>query len=198
MLKSLSLPQGERKRPHPSKKFSQSFSTSPKPPAYSLASLSREPDCAPGIREGGGDLPPVEAVPRSRGRQTGRHARRTSDSLSLLVCVGGRRSTVHSDVRASVPDAAWMRARPNAATATGRGRRPKAFRRLTPRGQAGSTDHPLQNLDWWSRPSRLPDFLSTARSETRRGDDGAWLFLAPAERGRGGSVRRTETERGDL
>ena len=45
------------------------------------------------------------------------------------------------------------------ATDTGRGRRPKALRRLMPRDQAGSMNHPTMNLDWWSRPSRLPDFF---------------------------------------
>ncbi|RLP22919.1 hypothetical protein D8676_21955 [Mesorhizobium sp. YM1C-6-2] len=60
------------------------------------------------------------------------------------LCDGGRRSTVRpGPLEYLVADRTC--ARPKAATATGRGRRPKAFRRLTPRGQAGSSDHPLQN-----------------------------------------------------
>ena len=60
------------------------------------------------------------------------------------LCDGGRRSTVRpGPLEYLVADR--MCARPNAATDTGRGRRPKAFRRLTPRGQAGSSDHPTKN-----------------------------------------------------
>ncbi len=57
------------------------------------------------------------------------------------LCDGGRRSTVRpGPLEYLVADRTC--ARPKAATATGRGRRPKAFRRLTPGGQAGSSDHP--------------------------------------------------------
>ena len=98
------------------------------------------------------------------------------------LCDGGRRSTVRpGPLEYLVADRTC--ARPKAATATGRGRRPKAFRRLTPRGQAGSTRPPTLKLDWWSRPSRLPDFLSTARSETRRGDDETRGYPSPLRGG---------------
>src|SRR5690606_32480124 len=93
-------------------------------PRY-LAHRSRgNPGHGPDDGEGGGDLPPVEAVPRSRGRPTGRHARRTSDSLSSLVCDGGRRSTVRpGPLEYLVADRTC--ARPKAATASGRGGGPK-------------------------------------------------------------------------
>ena len=58
------------------------------------------------------------------------------------LCDGGRRSTVRpGPLEYLVADRTC--ARPNVATDTGWGRRPKAFRRLMPRDQAGSMNHPL-------------------------------------------------------
>ena len=159
---------GDRNCVRPSVKiFSQLYSRTsrlPHNPAIALAGTW----CAPGIREGGGDLPPWYECHGPEGAATGRHARRVGDRRSSLPCGGGRRSTVRpGPLEYLVADRTC--ARPNAATDTGRGRRPKAFRRLMPRDQAGSMNHPIIKLDWWSRPSRLPDFLSSPERRSRVG-----------------------------
>ena len=86
------------------------------------------------------------------------------------LCGGGRRSTVRpGPLEYLVADRTG--ARPKAATATGRGRRPKAFRRLTPGGQAGSTRPPITKFRLVVTTLPSSRLSSTARSETRRGND---------------------------
>jgi hypothetical protein len=49
-----------------------------------------------------------------------------------------------------------------------------------PRDQAGSMNHPIIKLDWWSRPSRLPDFLK--RPDAKAGVAMEKHVRRPAER----------------
>ena len=97
--------------------------------------------CAPGIREGGGDLPPWK---RFHGPEGARQAGMPGGRATAYR----RWSAAEADGAPYVPDhwsISWPTvacARPKAATATGRGRRPEAFRRLTPGVRLGRQDHP--------------------------------------------------------
>ena len=139
MLKSLSLPQGERKAAYLKKFLSILFHT-PKTSRIILGIALAGTWCAPGVREGGGDLPPWY---ERHGPEGARQAGMPGGGGQTIgrLCDVGRRSTVRpGPLEYLVADRTC--ARPKAATDTGRGRRPKAFRRLTPRGQAGSTRPP--------------------------------------------------------
>ena len=110
--------------------------------------------CAPGIREGGGDLPPWY---ERHGPEGARQAGMPGGTATAYR----RWPAAEADGAPYVRPLEYLVARDVCpaewATDTGRGRRPKALRRLMPRDQAGSMNHPIIKLDWWSRPSRLPD-----------------------------------------
>ena len=86
------------------------------------------------------------------------------------LCDGGRRSTVRpGPLEYLVADSDVCPAESGDRHRTGA--EAQSLPSPDARGSGWVERPPITKLDWWSRPSRLPDFLSTARCEGRRGND---------------------------
>ncbi len=140
--------------------------------------------CAPGIREGGGDLPPwYERHGPEGARQAGMPG---GDGQTIgRLCDGGRRSTVRpGPLEYLVADSDVCPAECGDRHRTGA--EAQGLPSPDAKGSGWVERPPIIKLDWWSRPSRLPDFLQ--RPDRKRG-------VAMMERGypsplRGGWGRR--------